>query len=303
MKESEVSETKEIKSSEDDTPKESMKERYDRLSKSLSPEKEKEFNADMSMSKYNDWRFKEGNKGTRDDFRKEVMDRYENVEKQRPKEAVDIKEGEKIKIQSPDIETEKGISKGKPLEYEAAEVPKDLNLKLPENSIVYVKDFKDNRQQTWKDIQSEENISKNGFKDNEVYKAVTTQELTFYRTYGGPSKETGCFVSTERDTDPIEAKTHNAIPMKWNTHEKTEKVTVPAGTEIYVGKIGPKPTYFEGERTKVNGEKEKYPDSKEFLPGGNDQIILPANYTKFKNESGKEVLSEEETLVRKKTKE
>lgn len=295
MKETDVSETREYSTCEISEQKESMKERYERMTLNMSPEALAQFHRDISLEKYNEWH--KSNKGTRDDFRKDVMDRYEKIEKEQPSEALNIREGEQIKIQSPNIRmTNQELSKGSKLEYETAEIPKDFRLNLPENSIVYVKEFKDTRQKIWDNIQ--EHPDKNGFQDNEMYKAVTTQELTLYRTYGKSSHADGCFVTTERDMDPIDAKTYNAIPYEWNNHKYTEKVTIPAGTEIYVGKVGEQPTYLSGERINGEGKKETYPASTETFGGGNDQIVLPKNYTAFCNVSGTPVLSDKKELVR-----
>ncbi len=250
----------------------SMAEQYFSIIEGMSDAEKEKFHDKMSQDNYNEWR--KSHKGTLDDFRKEVMDSYvKDMTATEAENTNDYKSGEIISMCTPTIHDSKGIS----IEYETAEPPEDMKFDLPQYSIVYVKEFKDNRQIK---------ITPEGFQNDDAYKAVTTQELTLYRTYGGKAREDGCYVSTSRDIDRMDAKEHNALMNEWkNTRTYTEKVTIPPGTEIYIGKVGEQPTYS---------------GSSEMLGGGMDQIVLPKNYTKFVNPSGTEILSEKEELKFKK---
>lgn len=105
------------------------------------------------------------------------------------------------------------------------------------------------------------------FLDGRYSTCITLEPLVFYRVYGliysgAGARPRGRFVTTEYAESKIDVKLRLALKQDWkNTRMVEARLLVPAGTVIQVGTVAPVTL-----------------DTGTVLPGGADQIMLPADW-------------------------
>ena len=130
------------------------------------------------------------------------------------------------------------------------------NLAIDENKAfeVITKDLCVDLTNEQKEIHDSE--ARNSFKS--YMTAITTEDMTVYRVYGGNSQSEGHYWTTEIPTDRMTSKTDSALAPQWgNDRTMYCKAVIPKGTEINIGEAA----------------SQKTPSGND-LPGGVIQIYL-----------------------------
>lgn len=161
---------------------------------------------------------------------------------------IDKESGDKVSADIDNFEKNDTVKSAE--KNEKSETPTTDEKAVEELSIDLEIDF-DTEQKEISDIEA-----KNSF--NAYRTAVTTEDITVYRTYGGHSEADGRYWTTEMPTDRMVSKTDSALAPQWgNDRSYYCKAVIPKGTEIQIGKAASQKT-LEGHE----------------LPGGATQIYL-----------------------------
>jgi hypothetical protein len=92
---------------------------------------------------------------------------------------------------------------------------------------------------------------------------VLTEDMTFYRVYGGDAGQVGSYMSRVPQNGGIQSQIDLALKPEWgNTTECVTTVTVPKGTVIYEGTAAPQTL-----NETIGGTGE--------LIGGGNQVYIP----------------------------
>ncbi|EJR66515.1 hypothetical protein IIO_01131 [Bacillus cereus VD115] len=100
------------------------------------------------------------------------------------------------------------------------------------------------------------------FKDGNYRTVKTTEDINFYRAYGGQAKPNGTFVTTVPAPNKIQAKIDLALLPEWkNTRQYEAVIQAPEGTILQIGRA-------EKQTTR----------SGTIFKGDEDQVLLPFGY-------------------------
>ncbi|HHL0973685.1 MULTISPECIES: WXG100 family type VII secretion target [Bacillus cereus group] len=100
------------------------------------------------------------------------------------------------------------------------------------------------------------------FKDGNYRTVKTTEDINFYRAYGGQAKPNGTFVTTVPAPNKIQAKIDLALLPEWkNTRQYEAVIQAPEGTILQIGRAE--------KQTTMSGT---------IFKGDEDQVLLPFGY-------------------------
>jgi len=78
------------------------------------------------------------------------------------------------------------------------------------------------------------------FRSGQYTEKVLDKDTTFHRAYGGKAGEMGQYMSSVKPTGPLQSTLDSALNPEWgNTANKIHTFTIPKGTTVYTGVVGP----------------------------------------------------------------